>query len=210
MFSQPILALETSAGASACILFPDGSSATATMNTPRAHSRELLPMLQQLIIEQHLTWQDIGAFAVSVGPGSFTGLRVACATIAGINASLKKPVYSLCSLGIAARQTGSDLPLWAIEDARSNLVYAAQYQQGKVLVAAQCLPWDNFRTFEASAYISISAVPITLEGWQLLPIQIPRELALVEAVKNIRPEDAHAFWVEPVYLQASQAEKNAA
>lgn len=105
LFSKPVLALDTAAGASVCLLYPDGSSVTDSMTTPRAHSRELLPLLQKLLKSQDISWQDIGVFAVGIGPGSFTGLRVACATIAGLNASLKNPVYGLCSLGITARQS---------------------------------------------------------------------------------------------------------
>jgi len=208
LFSKPILALDTAAGASVCLLLPDGSSDSASMNTPRAHSRELLPLLQGLLKANNVSWQEIGGFAVGVGPGSFTGLRVACATIAGINASLKKPVYGLCSLGITARQTSTNQAVWAIEDARSKLVYAAKYQQGNIIEPAACLTWGDFLSIEPACYISVSDVPVNLGAWQALPIEISREQALIAATKNIDPEDEHALWIEPVYLQASQAEKN--
>ncbi len=167
-------------------------------------------MLHDLLKDQGLGWQDLGAFAVAVGPGSFTGLRVACATIAGINASLKKPVYALGSLDILARQAGVDSAIWAIEDARSQLVYAAKYQQGKALEEPRCMRWDEFAALKPAAYISIADVPVPLDGWQALPVKVNREQALVEAVKAIGPDDKNALWLEPVYLQASQAEKNLA
>ena len=178
------------------------------MSTPRAHSRELLPMLAGLLEKSGTTWQNIGAFAVGVGPGSFTGLRVACATIAGINASLKKPVYSLCSLGITARQTDSDLEHWAIEDARSGLVYAAKYQADHVIEAAQCLSWDSFLNCSPKIFSSTSDIPVAHESWQRLPLVFSREQALLAAVKAIHPESDYDVWVEPVYLQPSQAEKD--
>ncbi len=208
LFSKPILALDTAAGANACLLLPDGTSAAATMNTPRAHSRELLPMLQGLLAGQGLSWQDMGGFAVGIGPGSFTGLRVACATIAGINASLKQPVYSLSSLAITARQTDATQAFWAIEDARSGLVYAAQYKQGYCLTAPTCLTWETFSSFEPSYYISLSAIPVALLNWQALPFKCSREQALLDMVQQLKPDAKHAFWVEPMYLQLSQAEKN--
>jgi len=167
-------------------------------------------MLSKLMEKAGLDWQDIDAFAVGVGPGSFTGLRVACATIAGINASLKKPVYSLCSLGITARQAASDNIHWAIEDARSGLVYAAKYKHGEALEAAQCLTWDTFLNFEPKLMSSASGIPVPHEIWQQLPLKISREQALLEAVKAIQTEQSFDFWVEPVYLQASQAEKSLA
>lgn len=210
LFSKPVLALDTAAGACACLLLADGTSATATMDTPRAHSRELLPILQGLLAGQGLTWQDIGAFAVGIGPGSFTGLRVACATIAGINASLKKPVYSLSSLAITAEQTDTTQNFWVLEDARSGLVYAAQYAQGRCLTAPQCLTWETLLSFESSSYITLSPMPVELLGWQALALKFPREQALLKMVQQLQPETPHAFWVEPMYLQLSQAEKNLA
>jgi tRNA threonylcarbamoyladenosine biosynthesis protein TsaB len=210
MSSKPILALDTSAGASACLIKADGTIAVATMSTPRAHSRELLPMLQNLLHKQETVWQDLQAFAVGTGPGSFTGLRVACATIAGINASLKKPVYSLSSLALTAKQADVKHPLWALEDARSGLVYAAKYEQGVCIEEPQCLSWQDFLKLKPSSYISTSPIPIDLPGWTVLPLKLSREQALVDATQAIQADAASAMWVEPLYLQPSQAEKNLA
>ncbi len=203
---RPILALDTGVGASACLCLPDGSVFSATMKTPRAHSRELLPLLQNLLQTHGINWQDLQAFAVSTGPGSFTGLRVACATIAGLNASLHKPVFGLSSLAITALQADTSAPIWAIEDARSGLVYAAQYEKGQCLSAPQCLSWQEFLSLKPSAYISISDVPVALDDWDVLPVELSREQALIQAVSAIPNTAEHALWVEPLYLQVSQAE----
>jgi len=207
-FSKPILALDTSAGASVCLMLADGSVSSASMHSPRAHSRELLPLLQNLIQAQNLNWQDLGGFAVGTGPGSFTGLRVACATIAGINASLKQPVYSLSSLAITAKQADISTPLWAIEDARSGLVYAALYEQETCLFEPKCMTWDEFSALKPEQCISISALPFSDMAWDVLPVKNSREQALIHAVKQLNMNEPHDLWVEPVYLQVSQAEKN--
>ena len=208
LFSKPILALDTAAGASVCLLLPDGQSISASMNTPRAHSRELLPLLEQVVRKQGLQWQDIGAFAVGTGPGSFTGLRVACATIAGMNASLHKPVYALSSLAITAQQAMLEDELWAIEDARSGLVYAAQFSAGKCISAPQCLTWESFLTLPPSSYVTLSDIPVDLPDWQVLPLRQTREQALLAEVCALQSDADYQMWVEPLYLQASQAEKN--
>ncbi|PCI02158.1 MAG: tRNA (adenosine(37)-N6)-threonylcarbamoyltransferase complex dimerization subunit type 1 TsaB [Zetaproteobacteria bacterium] len=211
MLSKPILALDTSAGASVCLIQADGNVRSASMQTPRAHSRELLPLLDGLIQEAELTWQDLQAFAVGTGPGSFTGLRVACATIAGINASLKKPVYSLSSLAITARQAGDiNQPFWAIEDARSGLVYAAQFEAGVCVSPPQCLTWQDFLALKPQIYITLSDIPVDLQSAKQLPIVCSRELALITSVQDLEGCEHQAMWVEPVYLQPSQAEKNLA
>ncbi|MDQ6989716.1 MAG: tRNA (adenosine(37)-N6)-threonylcarbamoyltransferase complex dimerization subunit type 1 TsaB [Mariprofundaceae bacterium] len=206
----PLLALDTAAGATACILMPDGQSFTASAQQPRAHSRELLPMLQSLLQQAALSWQEMAGFAVGVGPGSFTGLRVACATIAGINAALEKPVYDLCSLSITAQQTSYQGQFWVIEDARSQLVYAAKWQHGQLQQAATCLTWDSFSTLPASAYLSLTDIPIELPQWQALSTQVSREDALLAAVQGLdfTAQQSQKLWAEPIYLQASQAEKN--
>lgn len=210
LFSKPILALDTAAGASVCLCLPDGQSVSASMNTPRAHSRELLPLLAQVVQQQGLTWQDIGAFAVGTGPGSFTGLRVACATIAGLNASLNRPVYTLSSLAITARQARleDDNELWAIEDARSGLVYAAKFLAGQCIEPPQCITWETFLTFSATSYIALADIPVDLPGWQALGLQQTREQALLAEVRSLQADADAPKWVEPLYLQPSQAEKN--
>lgn len=208
LFSKPILALDTAAGASVCLLLPDGQSISASMNTPRAHSRELLPLLGQVVQQQGLQWQDIGAFAVGTGPGSFTGLRVACATIAGMNASLKKPVYALSSLAITAQQAQVEDELWAIEDARSGLVYAAQFSAGQCVEPPQCLTWQAFLKLPPTKYMTLSDIPVDLPDWQVLPSQQTREQALIAEVRKLQPDSDYKMWVEPLYLQPSQAEKN--
>ena len=205
-----MLALDTGVGASACLLMPDGATASVSMTTPRAHSKELLPMLQGLLDEQGLTWQDIQSFAVSIGPGSFTGLRVACATIAGINASLQKPVFSLSSLGVTAKQTDSEETFWAIEDARSGLVYAAEFAADECVTTAECLTWQDFLNLKPTSYITLSDVPVKIQGAVALPVQHSREQALIKAAQAISTTQPSALWVEPLYLQVSQAEKNLA
>ncbi len=209
LFSKPILALDTAAGASVCLLLSDGKSISASMNTPRAHSRELLPLLEQVVIQQAgLQWQDLGAFAVGTGPGSFTGLRVACATVAGLNASLHKPVYALSSLAITAEQAMVEDELWAIEDARSGLVYAAKFSAGICTVEPQCLTWESFLKLPATQYVALSDISVDLSGWEALPLRQTREQALIAQVRKLQPSSNHKMWVEPLYLQASQAEKN--
>jgi len=203
---KPLLALDTGVGASACLLLADGRVSSASMQTPRAHSRELLPLLKGLLDAQKIGWQALQAFAVGVGPGSFTGLRVACATIAGLNASLKKPVYRLSSLEITARQAECDAPFWAIEDARSGLVYAAEFYRRRCVSEPQCLRWQDFINLNPQYYISLSDVPVTLAA-KALPVVQSREQALIEAASAIMADDSHAHWVEPAYLQLSQAEK---
>ncbi len=205
-----MLALDTGVGVSACLLLANGAVASVSLATSRAHSKVLLPMLQGLLDKQGLAWQDIQSFAVGVGPGSFTALRVACATIAGINASLQKPVFRLASLEITANQTDTEEAFWVIEDARSGLVYVAEFAAGQCITEAQCLPWQDFLNLKPAAYLTLSDAPVDMQGAFALPVQYSREQALAKVAQAISISDPSALWVEPLYLQASQAEKNLA
>ena len=98
--------------------------------------------------------------------------------------------------------------LWAIEDARAGLVYAAQFSAGKCVSPPQCLTWESFLTLPPSSYVTLSDIPVDLPDWQALPLQQTREQALLAEVSALQPDADYQMWVEPLYLQASQAEKN--
>jgi len=58
--------------------------------------------------------------------------------------------------------------------------------------------------------MTLSDVPVDLPDWQVLPSQQTREQALIAEVRNLQPDSDYKMWVEPLYLQPSQAEKNLA
>ena len=81
-----------------------------------------------------LAWRDVQALAFGQGPGAFTGLRTACATVQGLALGLERPVIAIDTLMAVvedARQAGSvslDAPIWALQDARMGELYAARYR----------------------------------------------------------------------------------
>lgn len=106
------------------------------LNNGVTHSQNLVPMIEQLEHFTGVALQEIDAFACSIGPGSFTGLRIGLATIKGFAFSLQKPVIAVPTLqAIASNVSHFDGILCAILDARNDNVYAACYQmqQGKLI-----------------------------------------------------------------------------
>lgn len=212
--SQPFLALDTAVGATAALLMPDGNHISTTMQHQRAHSRELLPLLQGLLEKKNITWQALGGFVVGIGPGSFTGLRVACATVAGLNASLNRPIYKLNALLLSAYQAQSSLPVWVLDDARSGLVYAAKVWQTNIIEGPACVAWKDFLQLPAACFASVHDLPEAIQpmmaSWQRLPLQISREQALINYALHAisQPHVLDNGCLEPLYLQLSQAEKN--
>jgi tRNA threonylcarbamoyladenosine biosynthesis protein TsaB len=105
----------------------EGETLLAEISTfdERVHSERLLPAVDQLLRIADLSLDQIEAFAVSIGPGSFTGLRIGLATLKGLALGSNRPavaVPSLAALTLAA--AGAVGPVAALLDARREEVYA--------------------------------------------------------------------------------------
>jgi len=209
-----ILALDAAFGpACACLIRQDGKRCFSSTESDTPHSQAVLPMLCSLLGEAGLNWQDLQLLAVGVGPGSFTGLRVAAASMAGINAALGLPVLAVSSLAITAMQTRTEDPVHVVEDAHAGDAYIGIYQSGKALVEDRCLSWDKIRLMPLGTYISHTEPVVKLPGWRLIPFAIPRPQALAELICGLVGEmvdtDRLPTRAIPAYLSASQAEKHA-
>ena len=209
---RPILALDVATSrACACLINAEGKVFTAEASGGKQHSDTVLPLLQNILKQADLTWPDLKMLALGQGPGSFTGLRVAAATLAGINASLQLPIWGLSSLAITAMQTQSDRPVWVLEDARAGEVFAGYYEQGECLKDDACKSWGEFQGKSSEPFAAQQEPAVSLVGWQRLPLQIGRAEAmslLIQALWDKTDHALHTRWIQPVYLQLSQAEKN--
>lgn len=102
----------------------------------KTHSEKLLPIMDELLSELSLTIKDIDLFAVSVGPGSFTGIRIGVATIKGIAQALDKKVIGVTSLEGLIEMGNSDNAC-AIINAKHGNVYA-QIKYKNMLQSPDC------------------------------------------------------------------------
>jgi len=138
-----ILGIDTSAVVSACAVCETGANpkviASGTLNTKLTHSQTLVPFLGSIIKNAGLDLKDIDAFAVSAGPGSFTGLRIGVSVIKGMASALEKPVRSVSTLSaIAHNFTVTDAIVCAVMDARCNQVYNALFRIQNGIVMRLC------------------------------------------------------------------------
>ena len=131
-----ILGFDTStAGSAAAILLSDGETIENAPSPERlaerpAHATELLPAISDVMERADVTFGDLDAIAVGVGPGTFTGLRIGVATARALAKANDLPVCGVSSLAaLAAGMTGaSRLPLI---DAKRGEVYAALFEAGE-------------------------------------------------------------------------------
>lgn len=100
-----------------------------TTDNGQTHSRHLLEMIHAVMQSTGLAMSSLDGFAVTRGPGSFTGLRIGISSIKGLALAVNKPVMGISSLEALAQQSEPEAErICAIIDARKGEVYAAFYQ----------------------------------------------------------------------------------
>lgn len=131
-----ILAVDSSAKAcSAAILDDNRILGSFFINTALTHSQTLVPMIDAVLKNTRTDLSDIDCFAVSAGPGSFTGVRIGVSAVKGIAMPLDKPCVAVSTLeAMAFNVTDHDCIVCAVMDARCNQVYNALFDitDGKV------------------------------------------------------------------------------
>ncbi len=125
-----ILALDTATRSCSVAIVNDGSLlAELTTVNGKTHSRYLMDLINTACKMADLKVGAVDGFAVSIGPGSFTGLRIGISTIKGLAFSLGKPVVGVSSLDALAWQCAQSAYLICpLLDARKKEVYACRYR----------------------------------------------------------------------------------
>ena len=137
-----IAALETSTEWCSVALWLDGEIAAIERRAGKRHSELALPMLARLMNNSGITARELDAVAFGAGPGSFTGLRIACGLAQGLAFARGLKVIGVSTLESIAQASGARR-VAACLDARMREVYYAAYEQGgagwREVVPAQCV-----------------------------------------------------------------------
>jgi tRNA threonylcarbamoyladenosine biosynthesis protein TsaB len=125
-----IFALDTATQSCSVALIEDKSLlAELTRLNRRTHSRHIMALIDMVCGLSDIKIGDVDAFAVTVGPGSFTGLRIGISTIKGLAFSLNKPVIGISSLDALAWQCAqSPYLICSLLDARKKEGYFCRYR----------------------------------------------------------------------------------
>jgi tRNA threonylcarbamoyladenosine biosynthesis protein TsaB len=125
-----VLAVETSTLAGGAALL-DGDLVVGeyTLDVSLTHSERLMGAVDRLLTDAGWTVRDLEGLAVSVGPGSFTGLRIGLSTVKGLAFALAVPIAAVPSLdAMATLLPFAALPVCPVLDARKREVYASLYR----------------------------------------------------------------------------------
>ena len=125
-----ILGIETSTKTgSVAVISDDAVIAQYSLNIEVTHSERLMSTVDRVLKDIGIAIADMDGFAVAIGPGSFTGLRIGLAAIKGLAFATGKPVAAVPTLkALAWNLPHASHPVCPLLDARKNEVYAALYQ----------------------------------------------------------------------------------
>lgn len=225
-----VLALESSAlVASVAITEDDKLLASSTLDNGHTHSETLLPMTEHLLRLCGMDTADVDLFAVTTGPGSFTGVRIGVSLVKGLAFGRNKPCVSLSSLeALAYNMEGYVGLLCPVMDARRSQLYNALFHSDgerivrltpdRLIPAEELLHELEPYVEEGDLiYVNGEGAPILLDlndgALPLLePALLARRQSAVSAAKLARAKyeageccsDAELL---PTYLRPSQAER---
>jgi tRNA threonylcarbamoyl adenosine modification protein YeaZ len=220
-----VLAIDTALeSCSAAVLDTARGAVSAHESRPmlRGHAEALMPLIQQTMARAHVRFAELDRVAVTVGPGSFTGLRVGIAAARGIALAAGKPAIGLSTLAAFAAPFIADddsLPVVSAIDARHGHVYLQIFgAHGRTLLAPRLAPLH-----EAVQRAAATGAPrITGTAAGLLAASWPSDEPPPAAVDQGRAPDIG--WVarlgaaaeetgvppKPLYLRAPDAQPPAA
>ena len=154
-----LLAIDTAAGLCAASVHDTASAERGreVRDLGKGHAEHLMAVIDTALARARLAYAELDAIAVSVGPGSFTGVRVGVATARGLALALKVPavgVSTLEALAGEARAKNPGRPVFARIDAGRGQVYLAGFSAtGETIFAPAALSLDEAETMVREASV---------------------------------------------------------
>ena len=128
------------------------------------HAETLVPMLREVAAEGDTMLAAVDRFAVTIGPGSFTGIRIGLATARGLALALKRPLIGLSTLEVLAAgvpEPERDWPILAALDAGRGRLYAQLFDRSlQALSAPEALDTEALPSLVAAAGTSEPVVVV--------------------------------------------------
>lgn len=223
-----ILSVECTASPVSAALAEDGKIlGEYFLNQKTTHSQTLMPMIDSLLNVCNVAPNDIDAFAVTVGPGSFTGVRIGVSAVKGLAEPLDKPCIPVSVLeAMANNMEAIDCIVCAVMDARCNQFYNALFkvQYGKIERLCEDRAILKEELINEVANLENGSLPIfavgdgadifyesakdSIENLKLAPecLKYQRATGVYKAALEVK-ETVLAEELLPTYLRLPQAER---
>jgi tRNA threonylcarbamoyl adenosine modification protein YeaZ len=171
-----------------CILLTEGEVFNANiLRCKNRHSELLATAVKDVLRQANFTFADLDCYAVGVGPGSFTGIRIGVSTVKGLNVAVPKKLIAINNLLLTAYRRGSS----AVIDA-GNGWYYQQFSGISPTTPPQLLAYDDERS----------------EGAVYFDAEKDYTDDLVALVRELYASEQFAATLTPCYIRKSQAEVN--
>lgn len=176
----------------------------------RTHAQTILLHIDELLKEAHIELQDLQGLLVGRGPGSFTGLRVACAVAKGLAFPHQLPIYPVSNLAWFAWMARSKYPnetILSVMDARMQQVYWALYPKDCWEAKEQVHEMANIPnpkgSFVLAGYHFHEYQAQIPKNWSIIAEMniIPKAYAMIEMLEENLLQSTDALHFEPVYIR---------
>ena len=212
-----ILGIETSTRAASVAVVSDGKILAETVReSPQSFSETLMPLVEE-VVKSSDTFGKIDAVAVSIGPGSFTGLRIGLATAKSLAYAWRTKIIGVSTL-LAMSYNFPFAKVLPLVDAQKNRAYCQLFENGEPVTQAQVKPIDT-----AIVEAAETDGEIFLCGDVLHKIKIPLPANVKIAPPNLRMPRAscvalcgkilldagradNVMNLEPLYIRRAEAE----
>lgn len=195
-----LLAVDTTAQVASAALLQNGALlAGRETDATKKHAETVLPMIDLLLEETGVRISDVDVFAVDIGPGSFTGVRIGVSLVNAMAFAIGRKVIAVDALYALYEASGeSAKPVCAMIDARNGNAYAALYQAGNVLIAPGAVEVEAFLPGVPADAVFVGDLAAKEKTY---PHAKYVGLAALSRLQTAGKE------AEPLYLRPSQAER---
>ena len=211
-----LLGIDTSTKICTCSIYDSeaGVIAETSLSVKKNHSNIVMPIVDNLFKISDLNIKDIDKIAVAIGPGSFTGVRIALGIAKGLAMALNKGLVAVNELDILeAMASDNENEIIPLIDARKERVYykyQGKCQDDYLINLLSSLDKNKKYVFVGDGAINYTNILKDNLGENAIVLPMynafPRASVLCELALN--KEEANIYTLEPEYISKSRAEKN--
>ena len=166
----------------------------------RDHAKYMVDRIDQIIKRNRLTLDDIDRIVVGIGPGSYTGIRIATTVAKMLGYTKNIPVYTVSSLFFVT--SGYEGKIAALIDARRGCVFAMIHDNGEILLDDTYIALDELK--HEVNFKKAKAVFIDERHFEVSPKAIFKHIKKVEEIHDLVPNYLRKTEAEHNYDQASK------
>lgn len=219
-----ILAIDTSSPVASAAVMTDGKIVGEyVISNGKTHSQIIIPLISDMLKKAGISISEIDVFSTSLGPGSFTGLRIGVATAKAFAQAMKKEVIGISSLDALCANLSccEDALICPIIDARRGNVYNSLYRNGHQIKTDRLININSLLE-ETQGHKTVFLGDGILKHQEIIThvmgsdaVFTPANLNMQKAssvayLANIRAQEGdfdNLYSLEPIYVRASQAER---